>query len=119
MINALITKHIFGINENSIPFIQLVFIARDDETNSTKYYETAPIDLISKEDNPRSTALAAVFTTIFSVLGVRIWEDLNGRAAQIELDNEGRIIKIANILDETNYILIGTNTEPVDEIVEE
>lgn len=117
MINAIISNHYLGVNSNGIPFAQLNFVIKGNENEPMGRCSTSPIFLINQGEDYKHSAAAAAICAILEIAGVDIWENLDGVAVQIELDEAGTIAKMANILDENKYVVF-KHTEPVEEVTE-
>lgn len=117
MVNAIISNHYLGVNNNGIPFIQLNFVIKGSEDEPMGRCSTSPIFLINKGEDYEHSAAAAAICAILEIVGVDIWENLDGVAVQVELDKAGTITKLANILDENKYVVL-RHTEPVEEVTE-
>ena len=109
MINAIINYHRLGVNNKNIPFVQLGFAIKGDEEEPTKQCSTMPIFLLQNGESYTNSGAAAVIVSILEVVDVNTWEGLDGMAVQLELDEEGNITKIANILDEEKYVVLVQN----------
>ena len=116
MTNAIITNHNLGINGSGMLYIQLAFIIKGEGEEPTITCATSPIFLLNEGESFGSSAAASVIGAILEIASVNLWEDLTGRAVQLEIE-DGNITKIANILDEDKYIILKVN-EPVAEDVE-
>ena len=108
MTNAIITNHNLGINENGMLYIQLAFIIKGEGEEPTTTCATLPIFLLSEGETFNNSATASVIGTILEIASANLWEDLTGRAVQLEIE-DGNITKIANILDANKNITLKVN----------
>lgn len=126
MVNAIISDKIMGINNEGIPYVQFQFIVKgelNEEINSNlTTVRMTPIFLLKEGDTLSNSGMAESFVMILQCIGVTEWEAVLGKTVQIEFDDKNNVTKMANILDEENYIVFSINkpetvTEP--EVVEE
>lgn len=69
-----------------------------------------------------NSGMAESFVMILQCIGVTEWEAVLGKTVQVEFDDKNNITKMANILDEENYIVFSINkpeTGAEPEVVEE
>lgn len=110
MINAIISSKVMGFN-NGVPFISMAFAIKgdsEDNSSATATVMTSPISLVKNGESLMNSAMAYTIGLVLEVVGVQTWEDLLGKAVQIELDENNNIISIANILDNDKYITLMT-----------
>lgn len=107
MINAIITNKYLGLVDGVLS-MGFVFMVQD------KAYSTNPISLVTPDETYDKSAAALSLAYIFDVAGAGSWEELTGKAVQLELDDNENITKIANIVDETRFITLSVS-EPIEE----
>ena len=73
---------------------------------------------MNKDENINSNGVAKGLLMIFNTVGTNNWEGLIGSAVQLEIDEDDRILKIVNLLDDNNYITLekSTQTDEVQEV---
>lgn len=105
MINAIIRKAVLAF-ESGVPYVSFSFAIRNTDLNfqfSITTVSTNSIYLISPSENLTQSSAAYVLALLFDVIGVQSWDDIVNKAVQVELDDSGNVIKIANVLDETLF----------------
>lgn len=105
MTNAIIRKAVLAF-ESGVPYISFSFAIRNTDPNAQPTITTAStnsIYLISPNENLTQSSAAYVLALLFDVIGVQSWDDIVNKAVQVELDDNGNVIKIANVLDETLF----------------
>lgn len=107
MINALIVDNVLGFTGDNI-YVNLAFnyVDKSGEKDEVKTIITKPIFLIDKNETWDNSAAASKLALFFKVLGCFDWELVKGTNAQIELDENGNVTKIANIYDENKFLLL-------------
>lgn len=124
MVNAIISDKVMGINNEGIPYVQFQFIVKgelNEETNSNlTTVRVTPIFLLKEGDTLSNSSMAESFVMILQCIGVTGWEAVLGKTVQVEFDDKNNVTKMANILDEENYIIFSINNQEVEpEVVEE
>lgn len=124
MVNAIISDKVMGINNEGIPYVQFQFIVKgelNEETNSNlTTVRMTPIFLLKEGDTLSNSGMAESFVMILQCIGVTEWEAVLGKTVQVEFDDKNNVTKMANILDEENYIVFSINKpEAESEVVEE
>lgn len=124
MVNAIISDKVMGINNEGIPYVQFQFIVKgelNEETNSNlTTVKMTPIFLLKEGDTLSNSGMAESFVMILQCIGVTEWEAVLGKTVQVEFDDKNNVTKMANILDEENYIVFSINKpEAEPEVVEE
>lgn len=107
MINALIIDSVLGFTGNNI-YINLTFnyINKSDEKGGVKTVNTKPIFLIEPDESWENSAAASKLALFFGIFGCSNWDQLKGTLAQIEIDENENITKIANIYDADKFLLL-------------
>lgn len=120
MFNAQITHSELGFDGSNL-FISLTFSYKkgEDENNPYVTVSTKPIALVEQGQNLMNSSAAYGISLILDTIECGIWEKLIGSYCQIELDQEGNIVKIANIFDEKKFIGLGITEVPTEEVVPE
>lgn len=120
MFNAQIIHSELGFNKNNL-FISLTFSYKkgEDENNPYATVSTMPIALVEQGQNLMNSSAAYGISLILDTIECSTWEKLIGSYCQIELDQEGNIVKIANIFDEKKFIGLGITEVPTEEVVPE
>lgn len=119
MINAVISNTILSFTEDNLYIgFSFQYIDKSGDKPEVKTVSTKPIYLVNSEESWGNSAAAGILATIFDMLGASEWSKIKGMNAQIDIDNEGNIIKIANIYDEDKFITL-TTINPKEEVVEE
>ena len=124
MVNAIISDKVMGINNEGIPYVQFQFIVKgelNEETNSNlTTVRMTPIFLLKEGDTLSNSGMAESFVMILQCIGVTEWEAVLGKTVQVEFDDKNNVTKMANILDEENYIVFSINKpEAETEVIEE
>lgn len=118
MINAFIADANLGATNEGLIFVIFSFKVKNvDIKNPYKILKTQPIFLMNKDENINSNGVAKGLLMIFNVVGTNNWEGLTGAAVQLEVDEDNRILKIANLLDDNNYITLESSAQN-DEVPE-
>ena len=118
MINAFITDANLGATNEGLIFAIFSFrIKNEDVKNPYKILKTQPIFLMSKDEDINSSGVARGLIMIFNAVGTNNWEGLTGSAVQLEVGENNKILKIANLLDDNNYITLESSAQN-DEVPE-
>lgn len=119
MINAVISNTILSFTGDNLYIgFSFQYIDKSSDKPEVKTVSTKPIHLVNDGESWGNSAAAGTLATIFDMLGASEWSKIKGMNAQIDIDNEGNIIKIANIYDEDKFITL-TTIDPKEEVVEE
>lgn len=109
MINAVISNTILSFTEDNLYIgFSFQYIDKSGDKPEVKTVSTKPIYLVNSGESWGNSAAAGILATIFDMLGASEWSKIKGMNAQIDIDNEGNIIKIANIYDEDKFITLTT-----------
>lgn len=105
MINAIIADNTLGFSENGL-YVGFSFLIKGEE-QTTKTITTQPIYLVGQNEDFRQNSAAYSIMLLLDVVGVATWESMKDKGVQIELTEDGIITKIANILDDSRFVILG------------
>lgn len=104
MTNAIIVDKILGTSENGL-FCQIMFQVNVEDKTQT--ISTMPIYLLSPGETNEHSSAAVVLQLILDTIEVKAWEDLVGKAAQIDFNEDGVINTIGNIINPKKVLTFG------------
>lgn len=118
MVNAIIVNKTLGLDNTGL-FISLVFQIKSEGEKPYATIATIPISLVAPNETYTNSSAAQTLLYVLDTIGVGSWEDLIGKAVQIEYGENG-ISKIANVLDETKFFtLLASTAENINTDAEE